>query len=294
MWRDTRYPSGVMAALLAGVLVSFGAQSKTDDHSHHPGMADRQLAVNWTDAPLLIPDKKRTRGFKRINIKGLQVDEATVHHGDGEDSWTVAVQDNAVQIKNRGGKQGGYHWIGALSENGSLVRSVATAIYFPNPGPAPRGMLSLQKTALDISPVHLPREHQHFRAGEDWDFRVSLHGKPLENVPIVFETGNGTRKVFETGRDGLVSIPFPFDFPEETHAANPNAQHHSHGPERRKKANFVLTVEQDADGRKYLSHFNYHYTTGAFYRKDLALGVGFALFGMIAAAPLLRKPRKRG
>ncbi|WP_179116458.1 hypothetical protein [Solemya velum gill symbiont] len=52
--------------------------------------------------------------------------------------------------------------------------------------------------------------------------------------------------------------------------------------------------EDHADDRKHITHFNYHYTTGAFYKKDLALGIGFALFGMIVAAPLLRKPKKGG
>ncbi|OOZ43659.1 hypothetical protein BOW37_09595 [Solemya velum gill symbiont] len=284
----------MISALLTGLLMSFGAHSSTGDHSHHSGMVDHQSDNYWTAAPLLIPDKKRTRGFKRIIFKNLQADEATVHHGDAEESWTVAVKDNAAKIESRGGKQGGYHWIGALSEKEDLVQSVATAIYFPNPGPAPRGMLSLQKSALDISPVHLPREHQHFRAGENWDFLVRLNGKPLENTPVLFETKNRTREVFKTDQDGLVSIPFPFDFPEEDQSANQNAEGHNHSQARRKKASFVLTVEDHADDRKHITHFNYHYTTGAFYKKDLALGIGFALFGMIVAAPLLRKPKKGG
>jgi len=294
MRRDMRQNCRIITALLTGLLLSFGAQSKTGDHNHHLGMIDHLSKINWTDAPLLILDKKRTRGYKRIVFKGLRVDEATVHHGAAKESWTVAVKENVAKIKNRGGKQGGYYWIGALSENDDVVQSVATAIYFPNPGPAPRGMLSLQKTALDISPVHLPREHQHFRAGEEWDFRIRLNGKPLANAPVVFETANRTSEVLKTNQEGLVSIPFPFDFPDEAESADHATQDHDHGHARRKKADFVLTVEQDAYGRKYVSHFNYHYTTGAFYKKDLALGIGFALFGMIAAAPLLRRPKKGG
>ncbi|OOY51861.1 hypothetical protein [Solemya velum gill symbiont] len=112
----------MISALLTGLLMSFGAHSSTGDHSHHSGMVDHQSDNYWTAAPLLIPDKKRTRGFKRIIFKNLQADEATVHHGDAEESWTVAVKDNAAKIESRGGKQGGYHWIGALSEKEDLVQ----------------------------------------------------------------------------------------------------------------------------------------------------------------------------
>ncbi|NNJ92352.1 MAG: hypothetical protein HKP55_11815 [Gammaproteobacteria bacterium] len=140
--------------------------------------------------------------------------------------------------------------------------------------------------------MKLPREHQHFRAGENWDFLVRLNGKPVKNAPVIFETENKTREVLKTDQDGLVSIPFPYDFPEESDSAIGDGQDHGHA--RRKKAGFVLTVEQKSDGKQFISHFNFYYTTGAFYNKNLALGIGFALFGMMTAAPFLRKSKKGG
>jgi len=281
----------LIMALLSGLLITNGVQSKTDDQGHHRSTHNQQLVKAWTDTPILIPDKKRTRGFKRLTLKGMHADQATVYPADVQESWSDAVPDNVIEVKNRGGKKGGYHWIGAVSEQENQIRSVATVIYFPNPGPAPRPMLSLQKSALEISPVKLPREHQHFRAGESWDFNVRLNGKPLQNSQIIFETENKTRQLLKTNEDGLVSIAFPYDFPDKTEKVNQDGHG---GHERRKKAGFVVTVEHGAEGKQFISHFNYHYTTGAFYNKNLALGVGFALFGMITAAPLLRKSRKGG
>ena len=278
----------LITALLIGPLITTSVHSKSDVHSHHQHMLDHQSASNWTDAPLLVLAKKRTRGFKSITLKGLHTDEVTVIPSDAEERWPVAVKDKVVKVKSRGGRQGGYHWLGTTSEQENYVQSVASVIYFPNPGPAPRPMLSLQKSTLDISPVKLPREHQHFRAGENWDFLVRLNDKPLKNVPVVLETENKTRQVLTTNHDGLVSITFPYDFSDEPETVD----EHSHDHQRRKKAGFVLTVKQDLEGRQFISHFNYHYTTGAFYNKNLALGIGFALFGMITAVPLLRKPRK--
>ena len=281
----------LFTALLIGLLSATYVQSKADDHSHHHQMQDHHTQKSWTDAPVMTLDKKRTRGFKRIFLQGVNTEQVTVYPADAEEIWTVEVQDQAIKVKNRGGRQGGYHWLGTVSEQGNSVQSVASVIYFPNPGPAPRPVLSLQKSSLDISPVKLPREHQHYRAGESWDFLVRLNGKPLTNVPVVLETENNTREVLKTNQDGLVSILFPYDFREETESVNQNG-HAGHA--RRKKAGFVLTVEHKADDKQFISHFNYHYTTGAFYNKNLALGIGFALFGMITAAPLLRKSRKGG
>jgi len=281
-----------IAALLLGLFMTAGAQAKTNDHSHHQHMNHNSPVINWTEAPLLTEDKKRARGFKGFTLHGVQAEEVTVYPGNTEESWSVAVKDNAVKVKNRGGMKGGYHWIGTVSEQENLIRSVSSAFYFPNPGPAPRDMLSLQKSALDISPMKLPREHQHFRAGENWDFLVRLNGNPVANIPVIFETENKTRKILKTNQGGVVSIPFPYDFPEESESAEGHDQGHGHA--RRKKAGFVLTVEQETDNKQFISHFNFHYTTGAFYNKNLALGIGFALFGMITAAPLLRKAKKGG
>ncbi len=278
----------LVTALLSGLLITSGVQSKTGNHNQHQAMQDQYSVKAWTDTPILIPDNKRTRGFKQIILKGIQADQVTVYPSDIQENWSDAVPDNVIKVKNRGGKKGGYHWVGTVSSQNNTVRSVSSVIYFPNPGPAPRPMLTLQKSSLDISPVKLPREHQHFRAGENWDFLVRFNGKPLENIPVVFETEHKTRNTIFTNQNGLVSIPFPDDFPQEVATED----EHSHGHDRRKKAGFVLTVEQQTDDRKFISHFNYHYTTDAFYNKNLALGIGFALFGMITAAPLLRKSKK--
>jgi len=278
----------LIVVLFIGLIITNGVQSKTDDHGHLRSANDQQPVLAWTDTPILIPDKKRTRGFKRLTLKGMNADQATVYPADVRESWSDAVPDNVIEVKNRGGKKGGYHWIGAVSQQNNTVQSVSSVIYFPNPGPAPRPMLSLQKSILDISPVKLPREHQHYRAGENWDFLVRFNGEPLIDSPVVFETENKSLQTLKTNQDGIVSIPFPDDFPQEAAAEDL----HSHGHASRKKAGFVLTVEQQTEGQQFISHFNYHYTTDAFYKKNLALGIGFALFGMITAAPLLRKSKK--
>ena len=120
--------------------------------------------------------------------------------------------------------------------------------------------------------------------------KIRAHHSMLDVAQVIFETEHKTRKVLKTNQDGLVSVSFPYDFPEQGEAATKHGQGHGHG--RRQKADFVLSVEHATDERKFISHFNYHYTTGPFYNKNLALGIGFALFGMITAAPLLRNSKK--
>ncbi len=280
----------LVTALVTGIGTGLCVHAKSADHSHHQPMYGETPKVSWTEAPLLALNKGRSRSVKNIRLHNLNAEQITVYPPGAEESWKVDVQNATVNVKSRGGTQGGYHWVGVESENNNLVQSVASVIYFSNPGPAPRGMLNLQKTSLDISPLELPREHRHFRAGENWNFRVNLHGKPLVDVPVIFETGNQTRKVLKTDKNGLIQVTFPFDFPDAEETSGKHAQGHAHG--RRRQSDFVLSVEQVEDQRKYMSHFNYHYTTGAFYNKNLVLGIGFAVFGMITAAPLLRKSKK--
>ncbi|NNJ90834.1 MAG: hypothetical protein HKP55_04080, partial [Gammaproteobacteria bacterium] len=108
---DIRQRFKLIAALSIGLLISAGAQSKPNDHSHHLHMNHNLPAISWTEAPLFKVDKKRTRGFKGFTLQGMQAEEVTVYPGNTEDSWSVAVKDNAVKVKNRGGMKGGYHWI---------------------------------------------------------------------------------------------------------------------------------------------------------------------------------------
>jgi hypothetical protein len=76
-------------------------------------------------------------------------------------------------------------------------------------------------------------------------------------------------------------VLFPRDFKPAV-----GRQADGHGPRR---AKFVLATEKLADGRRYLTAFNYAYGQDGDRNKSLGWGAAFGLVGMLAATPLLRR-----
>ncbi len=77
-------------------------------------------------------------------------------------------------------------------------------------------------------------------------------------------------------------------FPRDFSPVAEGAGQEGHGPRR---AKFVLATERlgEADGRRYLTAFNYSYSADPDRERSLAWGAAFGLLGMVAATPLLRR-----
>lgn len=276
-----KFSLGLGALLACGQIIA-----ATHDQASHTGHAPI-ATPGWTSAPLLLEQPSRNRGGKLVDAHNLNADEFVVFPSTDDDqagNWTVAVRDSQAQVRSRGGDQGGYHWVGARAKDTDTVRHAATILYFANPGPAPREMLVRAKSELEITPLELPREHRHFRAGERARFVIRLHGQPLAGAPITLDTANGTRLLLHSGTDGSFTVPFPDDF------GAPHEEADGHGMPRT-QADFVLTARRVVDGIHHTSAFNYHYIPGPYYQASLFLGLGFAALGMLSAAPLLARPR---
>ncbi len=268
--------------LLAIVVFANAAAAAASRHA-----ADLPTIVGSSrESPVLLPVAGHSRREKVLRLSGIDASRVKVWGPDGGSGWLLPVIQGKTTVKTRGPRRGGYHWVGVREVRGRYVDSANTVLYFSNPGPAPRGMLTARKSELDILPVELPREHRHYRAGERWDFLVRLHGEPLPGASVRFVSRNGTRERLRTDARGLVSVVFPSDFAD---LPEPSP---GHGHRGRRKAGFVLSVSHD-DGESVLNtSFNYHYIPGAYYNKDLRLGIGFAVLGMVAATPLIRRRDK--
>jgi hypothetical protein len=147
-------------------------------------------------------------------------------------------------------------------------------------------LLLKQKSELEIIPQPLPREHGAWRESEKWQFLLRFNGQPLAKKEVRMETEFGTKTAFVSDEQGMVTVLFPRDFkPAEK---KPEQGGHDHGPRR---AKFVLAVEHDDGGKHYLTAFNYTYSADAARGKNLLAGVGFGMFGMLLATPLLRRKK---
>ena len=185
---------------------------------------------------------------------------------------------------------GGFHWLAAREEQDGKVLVASTVYFFSGSGKNPTALFMQQKHELEIIPQPFPREHSRYRANEDWKFLVRFNSKPLANQKVSMETQNGTKTKLVSDAQGVVTARIPDDFKAEVEQKT--AGSHDHG---RRSSDFVLATEHAEGGKAYLTAFNGSYGPDAFDQRNLAMGLGFTLLGMIGAVPLLRqrKPAKQ-
>jgi hypothetical protein len=283
---------GILLALLVMVTQSvYAAEKKPNygDHDHAAMMRGMGKPTAWTLYPTL---KARTSGESRESMNTVVVPQKIV--AGNIDAWSSNLKDDKVHRQlamEMGGAMldqpdsGGFHWLSAREEQGDTVRVASMVRSFgERGGKDPTAMFMRQKYELEIIPQPYPREHSRYRGNEDWKFLVRYNGKPLSGQMVYLETSNGSMSEFTSDANGMVNVHVPDDFkPEQEHKV---AGGHNHG---RPGADFVLATEYADGGRNYLTAFNSSYGPNAFDQRSLTMGVGFALLGMLGAAPLLRK-----
>lgn len=282
----------IAVLLLAGA----GFVHAADRHAGH-GEAVRAEPRAWTGLPLIESAPGRDRwqaAFQLSNLNAASVrafapgERAPLPEGmrfkSDRQAWDILLNDGRFTLTSSG--VGNYHWLVARDESPERVTVASTAHYFSNPGPAPTDMLAQQKSELEIVPAPLPREHQRYRANRSYRFDVRFQGQPLAGVPVRFTSSAGTQAEFVSDADGHAEVRFPDDVQAE------KARGHRRGPSNR----FVLAVAHEADGRHYLTAFNYSYAEDAYTNRSLAWGGGFMALGGLIALPLIlrRKEANRG
>lgn len=261
--------------LALAVLTPAAAQ----EHRHSP-------AGEWTRYPTLVPAMRGgergavTVAARNIAAQALEVMAPDLAAPQARRQAPLAGDGAVVTMLPR---LGNFYWLSARQEKEGQVLVASTVAYFSEPGPAPTRLLLASKSELEIIPQPLPREHSSYRESEKWKFLLRFDGRPLAGQELRMETELGSRSTFASDADGMVTVLFPRDFkPVEDEGGG---GHHG-GPPR---AKFVLAAEHEADGRHYLTAFNYTYSPEGERNRSLAWGAAFGLVGMAAAAPLLRR-----
>lgn len=278
------------------VLAALASPPALAQHDHVHGMAAdsaapaRSAMREWTRLPLLVPAMGRggERSGAVLRPLGIDTPEVTVFAPGGpQENRRVAypVGPEGVKFTSAGSQIGNYHWAQARGEGDGEVRVASTVWYFSNPGEAPTALLSQPKSELEIVPQPLPREHSSYREAEQWQFAVRWNGQPLANQKVTLETEFGSRSSFVSDAQGIVVALFPRDFRGQD-ARNPDQM----GP---RKAVFVLGTEYEAEGKRYLTAFNYTYSPDPARERSLGWGAAFGVLGMVAALPLLRRRTAR-
>ncbi|HZW26387.1 MAG TPA: hypothetical protein VFF26_12980 [Gallionella sp.] len=274
----------IMFLLFAGIAWAEAPQPAMPgmEHAHHA-----HTMRSWTELPLL---KAKSGGESRERMVVTVVPQNIVV--DGIDAWSNKLVDEAgrrrLPLEMAGAKldkpaSGGFHWLAAREESGDTVRIASTVYYFGERGAEnPTNMFMTQKHELEIVPQPYPREHSRYRANEDWKFLVRFNGQPVAGQMVILETQNGTKSVWVSDAQGVVTVHLPDDFKAETEG---NGGGHGHG---RPGSDFVLAARRADGGKTYLTAFNAAYGKNAFDQRSIAMGLGFTLLGMLGAVPLLR------
>ncbi|MFY9260695.1 MAG: hypothetical protein WAO71_09330 [Gallionella sp.] len=256
------------------------------EHAHHHGKHSGQSPTAWTTLPLLtVKMRGEARGNVSIVPQNIVADRIDAYSNAATSpSRPLALDMAGAQLDKPA--SGGFHWLTAREQQGNQVRTASTVYYFSHPGKNPTAMFLKPKNELELIPQPFPREHSRYRANEDWSFLVRFKHQPLAQHQVQLLTQNGTTATFTSDAQGIVKVHFPDDFKAESAVS---AGQHSHG---RRSSQFVLVTEQQG-ANHYLTSFNGQYGSDAFYQRDLGLGLGFMVLGMLSALPLLRQRRKQ-
>lgn len=273
----------LMFALLLPVTSALAADQPSEmGHIHHGGAPH-----SWTAQPML---KARVNGKDSdgmvVNIvpQNIVVDGIAAWSNDlAEEGGHRQLSLGLAGVRLDRPKNGGFHWLSAREEIGDQVRVASTVYYFGNPGKNPTAMFMQQRHELEIIPQPFPREHSRYRADENWKFLVRFNGNPLPAHKVVLETQNGTKSEFTTDVQGILMLHLPDDFKDEEPKTSAGHGHDRPG------ADFVLSTELVDNGKSYLTAYNAGYGPDAFDKRNLAMGLGFVLLGMLGATPLLRQ-----
>lgn len=246
----------------------------------------RPTARAWTQQPLLVGRAERgERAGAVLTLRNVAAPMVTVYASEGPTERLKVdypVDEGGAKISAVTPKIGNYHWVVAREETPELVKVASTAWYFGNPGNSPKDMLAIPKHELEIVPAPLPREHRSYREAEKWRFLVRFDGQPLVGQQVVIETEFGSRSAAVSDIDGYATLVFPRDFKPATQAEGENSG-------ARQRGRFVLATEKEANGKRYLTAFNYAYTQDTERNRSLGWGAAFGVLGMVAATPLLRR-----
>lgn len=277
----------ILKMACVAVLCSTGVAEA--QHAGHGGSPKGVVAPDWTAYPILASSGGFSRSgakYQAFNMHAMDAASYASFNGQTAEDLAKATQvlkvdeNGALAVKS--GAKGGYYLVRVTGHGPGGEEATATTLkYFANPGPAPRDVLNIARPGFEIMPAILPREHGHYRENETWSFRVRMDGKPMAGLAVVLQTSNGTRSEYVTKSDGSVDVTFPGDFKD-----TPKDQwRHGRPP----ASKFVVAVR---DGG-LLATYNDTYNLDAYGDKNLWAGIGFAMLGMIAAVPLVRRRKSQ-
>ena len=173
-----------------------------------------------------------------------------------------------------------YHALVVERDWGDLKEALIHYVYMRGKpsGHSTSELTKAEKTTFEVVPNPVPREHQHYRSDQHWNFLLRFNGAPATNIPVVLETSNGTRLNVVSDSKGEFSLHIPDDF----------SQLEAGGRDRR-AAEFTVTAEITDGGISYQTQLSAEYQVNPSRWQSQELGVFITGIGLLAGGLLGRK-----
>ena len=146
---------------------------------------------------------------------------------------------------------------------------------------SPTLLTALPKSALEIVPNPLHREHDRYTASKKYRFTVMFQGKPLPDASVLLETGRSGSTPYVSDAKGNFSVELPDDFEDVKVGRSEN-----------RPSEFLLTVEHRSGSTDYVSTFSMpYYVNPNDYWQSQELGAGAMLIGFLGGLFLYRRTK---
>jgi len=177
-----------------------------------------------------------------------------------------------------------YHAIVAEKDWGNVKESVIRYEYLrgkPSKN-SPTILSNAQKSTFEIVPDPIPRGHYHYFTGQEWSFITRFRDEPVPNLPVVFETANGSRIETKSDANGRVTILIPTDFPNLVQ-----------GERDKRSSDFMLSADYQEFGISYQSMLSAEYRINRLNWRSVEWGFLVAGIGIIGGGLIGRKVSRR-
>ena len=250
-----------------------------------------QAALTWQPAP---PEPTQQGGAHQGHAgHGAQRGGKPflLQEGAGAEAeiWLPTLQRRPLQVDEGGRVRVGgtgsdnYHLLYAKKSEGGREQ---VALRYPYQrgkpsGESPSLLVNQDKTALEIIPAPLTREHQRYNSLKPYDFIVRFNAEPLAAQPVTLRSSNGSEINGNTNHQGRITFHLPDDFGEV------EAGRRSNPP-----AEFVLETAHQADGRQYQTTLSAPYYVNPSHWRSTGGGLAAMFAGVVTGFVVLRRSQK--
>lgn len=180
-------------------------------------------------------------------------------------------------------KMGGYYALIAEGDNASGTYSAIRylSLHGRPANVSPTKLTALSKTALEIVPNPLHREHDRYTASKSYRFLLRFQGKPLADTAVTLETHDTPAQIYTTDSTGAFSITLPNDFKNVKVGRNEN-----------RPSEFLLSVRHSDGLKTYSSTLSMpYYLNPNDYWQSQTYGAVAILIGFLGGLFLYRRTK---